>query len=128
MGLFDRLTPREGEEEYSGEETVTGAKKEIPAPAISGKAKNQFVILRPNDPSDDQLISIAEHLMNLQSVIVNLELIGKDAKHFIDFLSGVAYALQGTSRKVAQSTYLFAPGGIEISGDIESSLDLELKF
>ncbi|MBQ1966128.1 MAG: cell division protein SepF, partial [Clostridia bacterium] len=89
MGLFDRLTPREGEEEYLVDDGSNVAKKDSPAPAISGKAKNQFVILRPNDPSDDQLISIAEHLMNLQSVIVNLELIGKDAKHFIDFLSGV---------------------------------------
>lgn len=129
MGLFDRFAPKEEDEELELDEEVTvSERKENPAPVVSGKAKKQFVLFRPNDPSNDQLLSIADHLLNHESVILNLELIAKDARHFIDFLSGVAYAMQGNTKKIAANTFLITPGGIEVSGDIAASLDPELKF
>ena len=129
MGLFDRFAPREEEEDFTFEEDVaTPEKKEAPASAVPGKAKKQFVLFRPNDPSNDQLLTIADHLLNHESVILNLELIAKDARHFIDFLSGVAYAMQGNTKKIAANTFLITPGGIEVTGDIAASLDPELKF
>lgn len=129
MGLFDRFIPREEEEDLELEETVVSTeKKETPVSAVPGKAKKQFVLFRPNDPSNDQLLSIADHLLNHESVILNLELIAKDARHFIDFLSGVAYAMQGNTKKIATNTFLITPGGIEVSGDIAASLEPDLKF
>ncbi len=128
MGLFDRFTPKEEEELNFEEEIASSEKREAPASAVPGKAKKQFVLFRPNDPSNDQLLTIADHLLNHESVIINLELIAKDARHFIDFLSGVAYAMQGNTKKIATNTFLITPGGIEISGDIAASLDPELKF
>lgn len=128
MGLFDRFTPKEEEELNFEEEIASSEKREAPVSAVPGKAKKQFVLFRPNDPSNDQLLTIADHLLNHESVIINLELIAKDARHFIDFLSGVAYAMQGNTKKIATNTFLITPGGIEISGDIAASLDPELKF
>ncbi len=129
MGLFDRFSLKEEEEDLELEEEVAlSDKREAPASAVPGKAKKQFVLFRPNDPSNDQLLTIADHLLNHESVILNLELIAKDARHFIDFLSGVAYAMQGNTKKIASNTFLITPGGIEVTGDIAASLDPELKF
>ncbi len=127
MGLFDRFAPREDDEEFL-EESVQTEKRDTPASAVPGKAKKQFVLFRPNDSSNDQLLTIADHLLNHESVILNLELIAKDARHFIDFLSGVAYAMQGNTKKIAANTFLITPGGIEVTGDIAASLDPDLKF
>lgn len=128
MGIFDRFAPHDDEEEYEEEAVSVPEKRENSASAVSGKAKKQFVLFRPNDPSNDQLLTIAEHLLNHETVILNLELIAKDARHFIDFLSGVSFAMQGETQKIAAHTFLITPGGIEISGDIAGSLDPELKF
>lgn len=128
MGLFDRFAPREDDELELDDELEVLDKKDPPSSIVSGKAKKQFVLFRPNDPSNDQLLTIADHLLNHESVILNLELIAKDARHFIDFLSGVAYAMQGKTKKIATNTFLITPGGIEVSGDIAASLDPELKF
>ena len=128
MGLFDRFAPREDDELELDDDLEVLDKKDPPSSVMSGKAKKQFVLFRPNDPSNDQLLTIADHLLNHESVILNLELIAKDARHFIDFLSGVAYAMQGKTKKIAANTFLITPGGIEVSGDIAASLDPELKF
>ncbi|MBO5248461.1 MAG: cell division protein SepF [Clostridia bacterium] len=128
MGLFDRFAPRDEEELDLDQGNASSEKREAPTSDISGKAKKQFVLFRPNDASNDQLLTIADHLLNHESVILNLELIAKDARHFIDFLSGVAYAMQGNTKKVAANTFLITPGGIEVTGDIAATLDPEIKF
>ena len=124
MGLFDRFGFRENEEEIVEEEILEEG-KDLTVASPSGKAPKQFVLVRPSDPSNDHLLEIADHLLNKETVILNLELIAKDARHYIDFLSGVAYALQGKTKKIATNIFLIAPGGIEISGDIS---DPELKL
>ncbi|MBO5221798.1 MAG: cell division protein SepF [Clostridia bacterium] len=126
MGLFDRFAPRDEDEELDLEEQNEEQKDSV-KPA-SAKPKKQFVLFRPNDPSHEQLFTIADHLMNRESVILNLELIAKDSRHFVDFLSGVAYALQGQTKKIASHTFLFTPGGVEVEGDIAATLEPELKF
>jgi len=129
MGIFDRLHLRDEDDvpENVAEEAAPsreGTRGVPPTP----KAKKQFVLFRPNDSSDDQLFAIADHLLERESVIVNLELIAKESRHFVDFLSGVAFALQGQTKKIAANTFLITPGGVEVSGDIASSMEPELKF
>ena len=128
MGFFDRFSVHEEEEDLEMEETFAPEKKDAMPIVAPGKARKQMVLFRPNDPSNDQLLTIADHLLNRESVILNLELIAKDARHFIDFLSGVSYAMQGQTKKIAANTFLITPGGIEVSGDIAASLEPELKF
>ena len=38
----------------------------------------------------------------------------------VDFLSGSVYALDGSVKKVAQSTYLFCPHNMGVVGDLET--------
>ncbi len=42
-------------------------------------------------------------------------------RRVVDFLSGSAYALEGSVKKVAQSAYLFCPHNMDISGDLEAA-------
>ena len=41
----------------------------------------------------------------------------------MDFLSGVAYALDGKIKKVAISTYILTPYNVEIVGDLVEELE-----
>ena len=67
MGLFDRFAPREDDELELDDDLEVLDKKDPPSSVMSGKAKKQFVLFRPNDPSNDQLLTIADHLLNHES-------------------------------------------------------------
>ena len=56
-------------------------------------------------------------------MVLNLELVKSDTRRFVDFLSGVAYALDGQVKKIAINTYLIIPGGLEISGNIFDDIE-----
>ena len=57
-------------------------------------------------------------------MVLNLEQTDKNiARRLIDFLSGVAYANEGTIKKVAQSTYIITPYNVEILGDLIDELE-----
>ena len=120
MGLFDKFMGPKDTDRDNEEFDESAAVKENAAntPAIPGKARKQFVLFKPETASGDELLGIADHLLNRESVIVNLELVAKDSRRFVDFLSGVSYALQGQTKRVAANTFLFTPGGIEVSGEI----------
>ena len=61
---------------------------------------------------------IADHLRDRRAVLMNLEQTDKNiARRLIDFLSGVAYANEGTLKKVALSTYIITPFNVDLMGD-----------
>ena len=67
---------------------------------------------------------IADHLRDKRTVVLNLEQTDKNiARRLIDFLSGVAYANEGTIKKVALSTYIITPYNVEIMGDLIDELE-----
>ena len=67
---------------------------------------------------------IADHLRDKRTVVLNLEQTDKNiARRLIDFLSGVAYANEGTIKKVALSTYIITPYTVEILGDLIDELE-----
>ena len=86
---------------------------------VSVNNKQEVVLFHPvafNDAS-----KAADDLRSRKAVIVNMENVDKAmARRVVDFLSGCAYALDGTVKKVAQSTYLFCPHNMEVVGDLES--------
>lgn len=78
--------------------------------------KVELKVVRPADFKSVQ--SIADHLLNSRTVVLNLEIANKEhSKRMIDFLSGVAYSIGGSLKKVAASTYVISPGSVEISQD-----------
>jgi len=102
-------------------ETVTPA----PATSFSGQVLNvnsgkQEVVLFHAKTFDDAA-KAADELRKKKAVILNMENVDKAlTRRVVDFLSGSTYALDGSLKKVAQSTYLFCPHSMSVVGDLES--------
>lgn len=145
MGLFDSIKnimsiPDEDEfdeiEDIEEEKPVqkkkaneyeTQPKRSEPAPRVVGGGKNktvsfnqsqmQVVLVKP-DRFDD-VTSIADHLNNKKTVVLNLEAANREiSRRIIDFISGVAYANNGNIRKVANSTFIIVPTDVDVMGEL----------
>ena len=135
MGIFDELKrlarPYEDEEdEYEEDFAPVGPAKE---PARDRGGNNKVVNIHTTTQLQVVLVSptrfenaseIADHLRDKRTVVLNLEQTDKNiARRLIDFLSGVAYANEGTITKVALSPYIITPYNVEILGDLIDELE-----
>ncbi len=67
----------------------------------------------------DSVSQIADHLLNKRTVVLNLENTSKEtARRLIDFLSGVAYSIDGSIKKIATNAYLITPNNVDV-GDAQ---------
>ena len=90
--------------------------------SINTTASLQVVIVKPEQ--FDAAASIADHLREKRTVVMNLEKTGKDvARRLIDFLSGVAYAQDGKIKRVAVNTFIITPYNVGLAGDIVDELE-----
>lgn len=139
MSFIDELKrlarPYEDEEEDEFEDEFESAMRPAPAPRAneserrSNKVVNihtttqlQVVLVKPE--RFENASEIADHLRDKRTVVLNLEQTDKNiARRLIDFLSGVAYANEGTIKKVALSTYIITPYNVEILGDLIDELE-----
>ena len=61
---------------------------------------------------------IADQLLDRKTILLNLEDTNKEtARRLIDFLNGVAYAISGNLKKVANCTYVITPSNVDVSGE-----------
>ncbi|HIS51799.1 MAG TPA: cell division protein SepF [Candidatus Onthomonas avicola] len=89
---------------------------------INTTTQLQVVLVKPEKFEDAS--NIANHLRDKRTVVLNLESANKDvARRLVDFLSGVAYALEGKIKKVAISTYIITPYNVDIIGDLIDELE-----
>ncbi len=142
MGLLDSIKnimsiPEEDEfdEEFDEvEEKETRKKVETPkepkrdvTPRVLGGGKSktvnfnqnqmQVVLVKPDRFED--VSSIADHLNEKKTVVLNLEACERDvSRRIIDFLSGVAYANHGNIRKVAVCTFIIVPYDVDVMGEV----------
>ena len=69
----------------------------------------------------DDAARAADELRKRKAVILNMENVDKSlTRRVVDFLSGSVYALDGSVKKIAQSTYLFCPHNMDVIGDLEN--------
>ena len=95
--------------------------------SISPGVQLQVILVKPD--RFDQVSEIADHLRAKEAVVLNLENTTKDiARRLVDFLSGVAYALDGKIKKVAVSTYLITPYNVSITGEWEDSQEAAKSY
>ena len=86
---------------------------------VSTSNKIQLVLVRPESFNDAP--TIAANMRAKKAVVLNLEGVDKGlARRVVDFLSGCGYALDGTVKKVSQSTYIFCPHNMEVLGDLKN--------
>ena len=110
-----------------------GADDEDEAPAEGTPKKNKVVnihattqlkvvLVKPERFEDAS--TIADHLNNKRTVVLNLESTNKEvSRRLVDFLSGVAYANNGQIKRVANSTFIITPYNVDIMGDLLDELE-----
>ena len=149
MSIMDKLRGFIGveEDDYYDEEgldvpNATGSEAPAAAPTIdatqlpiegstrrSNKVVNihattqlKVVLVKPE--RFDDASSIADHLNQKRTVVLNLESANREvSRRLIDFLSGVAYANNGQIKRVANSTYIITPYNVDIMGDLIDELE-----
>lgn len=106
QGYRERAVGR-GEDEEAGNRVVN----------IHSAAKLQVVLFKPERFGEDTR-SIADELLKMHTIVLNLEETNKDSsRRIVDFLSGVAYANGGKIKKVATDTFVITPYNVDITGD-----------
>ena len=96
-----------------------------PSSGFSGQVLNmnsgkQEVVLFHARTFDDAAKAATE-LRRKKAIILNMENVDKAlTRRVVDFLSGAVFALDGSVKKVAQSTYLFCPHNMGVVGDLEN--------
>lgn len=102
---------------YDYEEEPTTDAKRNKYVNIHATTQLQVVLVKPDSFAD--ATSIADHLNNKRTVVLNLESTSKDVcRRLVDFLSGVAYANRGQLKRVANSTFIITPFNVDIMGDL----------
>ena len=134
MGIKDKLSGffRAQEDEYDDFEGAYDDYEDDAAPASYAKdtssdkqkvvsmrnhAQLQVVLVKPERYED--VTSIADHLNDGKTVVLNLESADRDlSRRIVDFLSGAAYANHGNMRKVSKGTFLIVPNGVDMMGEL----------
>lgn len=141
MGLWENIKnimviPDEEEFENEAEDTVertpreraqddsfAPAKKESPrlikSKTISYTQQGSMQVILVKPDRFDEVTSIADHLNEGKTVVLNLEESAREvSRRIVDFLSGVAYANGGNMRKVAKNTFIIVARGIDVMGEL----------
>ena len=121
MGIWDKIKKSgfDDDDEELDEEEGEAVKEEAPASSFGKSSASSALELKVVRPETyDSVGKIADHLINRKTVVLNLEAANKEtAKRLIDFLSGVAYSINGTIRRVATNTFVITPSNVGISGE-----------
>lgn len=73
----------------------------------------EMKVVKPE--SFDSVAQIADHLLSRRTVVLNLENTNKEtARRLIDFLSGVAYSIDGSLKKIASNAYVITPSNVDV--------------
>lgn len=136
MGVLDKLKNFIGvgdDEEYYEDEPDIISKPERQYQSSDNKRGNkvvnihttaqvQVILVKPE--RFDDAASIADHLNERRTVVLNLESTNKEiSRRLVDFLSGVAYANGGQIKKVANATFIITPYNVDIAGDLIDELE-----
>ena len=80
--------------------------------SVSGSSLEMKVV-RPEH--FDSVTQIADHLLEKRTVVLNLENTSKEtSRRLIDFLSGVAYSINGSLKKIASHAYIITPDNVDV--------------
>ena len=94
---------------------------------INATTQLKVVLVKPERFEDAS--TIADHLNNKRTVVLNLESTNKEvSRRLVDFLSGVAYANNGQIKRVANSTFIITPYNVDIMGDLLDELESNGAF
>ena len=101
---------------YSAQPASSGFSGQV----VNMSSGKQEVVLFHAKTFDDAA-KASDELRRKRAIILNMENVDKSlTRRVVDFLSGSVYALDGSVKKIAQSTYLFCPHNMDVVGDLEN--------
>lgn len=126
VGKFLNFVGLEEVDEYDAEreeaEQPTDWEEEVPKKKRGGVVSlpasrgMRVVVMHPRTLEEGQ--AIADQVKGRRPVIVNLDLAEeRAAQRLLNFLSGVAYALDGGLRKVGENIFLITPSNVEVASE-----------
>lgn len=109
MGLLDGL-----KKFFGFEEEIKEIQEEDEGIVVGDESGVKVVVIEPK--SFDEAQEIIDDLRDGRPVIINFEDTDRElARRIIDFISGGAYALDGSTEKISNYVFLFVPKGVEIT-------------
>lgn len=94
--------------------TRSAANKKSARQAVVGNA-GKITILEPRSYSE--VMAMAKHILNGESVLINFENVEEEqARRIVDFLTGTVYAQDGDIKRVGDEIFLCTPAHVEIEG------------
>ena len=127
MGFLDSLKEKiigENVEEtddglYPIDEEMEGEGMDVTNSGATGESLGGAIELKVVKPERyGNVKQIADHLLNHRTVVLNLESTNKEtAKRLLEFLSGVAYSIDGQLKRVATNTFVITPCNVDVSGE-----------
>lgn len=138
--FFNEFTDDDDVKDYPEDEEEINEDDESSAPASSqDKLKNPQQSVRQNTMTMssntlemkvvkpekfEEVTAIADFLVRRHTVVLNLEDTNRETVlRIIDFLSGVVFAIKGSLKRVANSTYIVTPSGVSVSGEQSADSD-----
>ena len=89
-----------------------------------GTGGQHMKVVLINPENFEAAAEIADQLRDRRPVLMNLENTPKDvSRRLIDFLSGVAYALEGKIKRVATNAYIITPYNVDLMGENAGEID-----
>ena len=127
--VMDEISSSSYEEEEAYQEPQRESRRSS-APQSGNKVVNihaaaqlQVVLFKP-ERFGDETRSVADELIKMHTVVLNLENTSKDvSRRILDFLSGVAYANNGKIKRVSTATFIITPYNVDIMGDLLDELE-----
>jgi len=88
------------------------------APIFNLHTQRQMEIIVLEPGAFDEAQTAADYLKTHRPIVINLRGAQKDlGKRIVDFLSGVAYALDGHMHRVGDEIFLFTPHHVSITAE-----------
>ena len=122
MGFGDKIknfiAPEDEDEqlELSKEEAETVSPYEKTG-SSSISADTNIVLFEPRNFADAE--EIGHHIKNKRACCINLHRMPSEYRQrIIDFLSGVVYGVDGSTKKIGENVILCSPKNLQVGGDI----------
>lgn len=127
-GNRERERERENDFVSSGRQKRDFSKMRNNIVDITTHTNTKVVVMEPKKYSSE-VKTIAEFLRKKHTIFLNLEQTDEvDSCRILDFLAGVAYAVDGNVRKIATATYVITPFTVTLLDSLMDGLEKEGIF
>ncbi len=120
MGLFG-FGRKIDYEDYDDEDDELEYEEDDASLSLGG-SNIELKVIKPTQ--FNQILTAGDHLIEGKTVLLNLEGVDKAlCRRMIDFIAGVAYALNATIKSATNDSYFIAPRDVDVSGEIFDDTD-----